>query len=193
MGIRSNPTVAAERMRSSAGRVLADRKAAAALEFALVAVPFLTLFVAIIETSGMLLTQTVLEGGVTTAARLIRIGSPAVLADSTASQATIAAAKTAFTHQVCSHSFSLLNCTNLTFDINSAPTFSAISQPTLNINSQGQVTNANFNTGDSGSAVIVRVIYAWHTTTPLLNDLLGISNSQTYPMQYTVVMRNEPF
>jgi Flp pilus assembly protein TadG len=180
-------------MWSSAGRVLADRKAVAAMEFALVAVPFLALFVAIIETSGMLLTQTVLEGGVATAARLIRIGSPSVLADATASQATIAAAQAAFTQQVCSHAFSLLNCSNLYLDVNSASTFGAISQPALNVNSQGQVTNANFNTGDSGSAVIVRAVYTWHTTTPFLNELLGMNNAQTYPMQYTVVMRNEPF
>ena len=169
-------------------QLIRNRDGAAALEFALVMIPFLALTQAIIETTVMAFTDAVLQNAVTEAARMVRTGQSSVTGGGGAS---------AFSTTVCNQLNGLVDCANLVFDLRSFTSFSAISIPVPDAN--GGTAGAVYNTGASsataGAADIVtaRVIYPYSFLTPGLSYFLGSSAGQTLPLVYTVVFQNEPF
>lgn len=162
---------------------------AVAIEFALVLIPFLGLTFAIIETCAMVFTDAVIQGAVTAAARQIRTGQ--VQAPPGTPQTQVTSLLQAFTQQVCNQSFGQIDCSKLSVDVHTFPTFASINLPPP-FDAQGK-PDTTFNTGGPNQVVTVRVAYPWNTITPGLSNLLGAGASQTYTMQYTVVLQNEPF
>lgn len=169
-------------------RLIKARDGAAALEFALVMVPFLALTMAIIETTVMVFTDAILQNAVTETARMVRTGQTAVLGSSGAS---------AFSTAVCDQLFGLVDCSKLVFDLRSFSSFSAISIPVPDAN--GGTDGASYSTGDSSSSsgtadvVTARVIYPYSFLTPGLGYFLGSSADQPVNLVYTVVFQNEPY
>ena len=171
-----------------------------ALEFAYIVVPFFGLTFAIIETGVLIFTETVVQGAIGVAARQIRTGQSGVLNSDTACGTPPAATMTAFRNAVCAGIYGQIDCNSLYFYVKSFTNFGAVSLPAATFDSQGNQVNQCFDTGGSsapsstGNAIVaVQVIYNWHTITPGLNYLLGASASQTYPIQYTMVFKNEPY
>lgn len=165
-----------------------SRSGATAVEFSLVMIPFLALTLAIIETSVMVFTQAILQGAVSEAARLVRTGQSSVQGSS---------GETAFSNDVCTNLFGMVDCTKLVYDLRSFTNFSAISIPVPDAN--GGTSGASYNTGVSSttagaaSIVTVRVIYPYSFLTPGLSVFLGSGASQTVNLVYTVVFQNEPY
>ncbi|HVI53262.1 MAG TPA: TadE/TadG family type IV pilus assembly protein [Candidatus Sulfotelmatobacter sp.] len=169
-------------------RLIKNREGAAALEFALVMVPFLALTMAIIETTVLAFTDAVLQAAVANTARMVRTGQTAVLGSSGAS---------AFSTAVCNQLYGLADCSKLVFDLRSFSSFSAISIPVPD--ASGGTSGASYSTGSSSSAsgaadvVTARVIYPYSFLTPGLSYFLGSSAGQTVNLVYTVVFQNEPY
>jgi Flp pilus assembly protein TadG len=153
-------TTAGTRRRNRFGAFIGDSKGATAVEFALIAVPFLALLAGLIQTFLLLFAQSVLENTVRASARQILTGQTQT-ADASL---TPAAAMAAFHQTVCNNANVLFSCTGLMVDVQVANNWSSANtgMPTLTYDSNGNVTNIwQFNPGNAGDVVVVRVIYLW--------------------------------
>jgi Flp pilus assembly protein TadG len=133
---------------------LGDRRGATAVEFALVATPFLFLLVAIIQTFLVFFAQQLVETAVNQSSRLILTGQ-AQAQSLTQSQ---------FAAVVCSNLPNFFNCNNLMIDVEVASSWSTANTatPTLTYDSNGNVNNAwQYTPGNPGDIVIVKVMYLW--------------------------------
>jgi len=143
----------------------ADRRGSTAVEFALVATPFIGLLVGIIQTFLVFFAQQLLETAVNQSSRLILTG------EAQAQNMN----QTQFASAVCSSLPILFNCNNLMIDVEVASSWTAANPgaPTLTYDSNGNVTNTwQFTPGNPGDIVVVRVMYLWPVfTAPLLANL----------------------
>ena len=164
---------------------LADENGATAVEFGLVAAPFLALLVGIIQTFLVFFAQQLLETVVAQSSRLILTGQ-VQSANMTQSQ---------FAQQVCNQVAILFNCNNLMIDVETYAAFSSAnaSAPTLTFNAQGQVTNTwQYSPGSAGQIVVVRVMYQWPVFLgPLGFTLSNLSNGNRLIMA-SAAFQNEP-
>jgi Flp pilus assembly protein TadG len=134
--------------------LLADRQGATAVEFALVAGPFIFLLVAIIQTFLTFFAQQLLETAVNQSSRIILTGQ------AQAQNMT----QTQFASVVCSNLPILFNCNKLMIDVEVAGSWTSANAgaPTLTFDNNGNVTNAwLYSPGNPGDIVVVRVMYLW--------------------------------
>jgi Flp pilus assembly protein TadG len=165
------------------GRLWRDRSGGAAVDFALIAAPFLAVLMAIIESSIVLLSGQVLQTATTNAARQIMTG-----------QAQNAAwSATQFKTYVCGGLTVMFDCGKLNIDVRAFAGFTAVNLPAVT-NADGTLTNAYvYQPGNPGDVVVVRLIYQW----PILASGLGIglvnsaNNSNT--LIASAAFRNEPY
>ncbi len=156
---------------------------AAAVEFALVAAPFIALLVAIIQTMVVFLAQRLLDEVVSQASRVILTGQAQT---SSLSQAQ-------FADWVCQKTVIFFTCSNLMVNVQSYASFSAASTstPTLTFDSQGNVTNSwSYSLGHPGDIVVVQVLYQWPVLLgPLSFNLSNLSNGNRLLVSSNVFKR----
>jgi len=162
---------------------LADENAATAVEFGLVAAPFIALLVAIMQTFLVIFAQQLLQTVVTQSSRLVLTNQAASMTQAQ------------FATQVCNQVRIIFDCNSLMVDVQTYASFAAgnTSAPTLSFNAQGQVTNSwQFNPGGPGDIVIVRVMYQWPVFGgPLGFNLSNLSNGNRLIMA-SAAFQNEP-
>ena len=154
----------------------------AAVEFGIVAAPFLALMFAIIETALVFFAGQTLETAVADSARLIMTGQ-AQMSNMSAS---------AFKSQICARLSSLMDCANgLDVDVSSYSSFASvnITNPIVN----GNYSNTTgYNAGHAGDIVVVRTFYQWPTfVTGLGYDPSNLNNKKRL-ITSTAAFRNEP-
>jgi Flp pilus assembly protein TadG len=151
---------AGKRRRNLFAAFITDRKAATAVEFALVAAPFLAIIAALIQTFLLFFAQSQLESAVRQSARQILTGQ----VQTQDASLTQAQATAAFHNTVCNNAAVLFNCLGLMVDVQVASQWSSANagMPTLTYNSNGTVSNNwQFDPGNAGDIVVVRVMYLW--------------------------------
>jgi Flp pilus assembly protein TadG len=165
------------------GRFRRSRSGATAVEFAIVAMPFIATMFAIFDVSLVYFAQSALENGVASAARQIRTGQ-AQTTNMTAAQ---------FKALVCTRVQPLLACDDrLMIDVRKFTSFGTIAMPPpLDVN--GNFTgNTQFQTGVAGDIVVARAYYAWPILTPSGNPYINMSGGRRV-LTASVAFRNEPF
>ena len=143
-----------KKRRSRCVALMADSRGATAVEFALVASPFLALIIALIQTFLVFFAQASLEAVVQQSSRLVLTGQVQ----------SLQMKKDDFKKAVCKQVVILFSCDGLMVDVQVANAWSSAntSLPTLTFDAQGKVTNVwQFNPGDAGDIVVVRVMYQW--------------------------------
>jgi len=163
---------------------LRDSKGATAVEFALVAAPFLALIIALLQTFLVFFAQELLESVVRQSARLVMTGQ---VQSQNLSQ-------TAFQQQVCNQVRIFFNCSGLMVDMRVANAWStadtSLLTPTYDGN--GNVNNMQFNPGTAGDIVVLRVMYIWPVMLgPLGFNLSNISSGNRLIMA-SAAFQNEP-
>ncbi|GLH75098.1 pilus biosynthesis protein TadE [Bradyrhizobium sp. SSBR45G] len=162
-----------------------DRSGATAVEFALVAAPFIALLIALLQTFLVFFAQQLLESVVQQSARLVMTGQ--VQAQTMAQDA--------FKQKVCDQVRIFFTCGGLMVDMQVASAWSSANtgMPTLTFDSQGTVTNVwQYNPGTAGDIVVLRVIYVWPVMLgPLGFNLSNLSNGNRQIMA-TAAFQNEP-
>ena len=151
---------AGKRRSSRFGAFIRDSKGATAVEFALVATPFLAILAALIQAFLVFFAQSVLENAVRQSSRQILTGQVQTQ-DASLSQTQ---AMAAFHQTVCNNAAVLFTCTGLMVDVQVANNWSSANtgMPVLTYDSNGNVTNTwQFNPGNAGDVVVVRVMYLW--------------------------------
>jgi Flp pilus assembly protein TadG len=164
----------------------ADRRAATAVEFALLITPLVMLILASLQLSLIFFAGQVLQGAAITSGRQLMTG-----ADQTAGMT-----QAQFQQAVCNNAPILFTCSNIMVDVESATAYSSISTstPTLTYNASGQVTNTwNYSPGAGGNIVILRVMYLWPVVGgPIALGLADQPNNNKL-LVATTVFKNEPF
>jgi Flp pilus assembly protein TadG len=159
---------------------------ATAVEFGLVAAPFLALLMALFQTALVFFAGRVLDETTEEASRYIMTGQAQ----------TAGMTQSGFANWVCGQTFALFTCNKFMINIQNYSSFSSASTatPTLTFNSSGAVTNTwSYNTGNPGDIVVVQVMYQWPIVLgPLGFSLSNLSNGNRLLMS-TAVFKNEPF
>jgi Flp pilus assembly protein TadG len=165
------------------GRFHRDQSGAAAVDFAIVLLPFLAVLMAIIESAVVLLAGQVLQTAATNSARMILTGQ--------AQNGNWGL--TQFQNNVCASLTVMFNCgSNLHIDVRSFSSFSSVSLPSAD-NCNGTANNYTYQPGNPGDVVVVRLIYRW----PIFASALGIGlvncAGNTNTLVASAAFRNEPY
>jgi Flp pilus assembly protein TadG len=176
--------LAMTRVRRLARRFLAKSGGTAAIEFALIAMPFFSLMMAIFETTVIYFASTTLEDATDVVGRMIRTGQ-AQEQGLTASQ---------FKQLICNQVNMFLSCDGrLVVDVRSFPDFQDVSFPPP-LDANGDLNNnTQFQPGAAGNVVIVRVFYTWKVITPVLGATLSNMSGGDRLLTAVTAFRNEPF
>lgn len=158
---------------------------AAAVEFGLVAVPFLALLFAIMETALVFFAGQALETAAADSARLILTGQAQMQKLDQAG----------FKSAVCSRIYGIFDCNGIKVDVRKYTSFSSINVPNP-IDENGNLTE-DFVYDDNTAPhaiVVVRLMYKW----PIVTSLLGLNNLSNMAgsnrlLVATVAFRNEPY
>src|SRR5258708_4815083 len=181
--LKSRVASGRKQLASAAGFVRRE-DGAAALEFAIVAAPFIALLLATVQTALAFFAGQVLESAVADSSRIILTGSAAGMSQST------------FATKACGKDQALFSCSRLMIDVQTASSFGAANTalPTLTFDGNGNVTNNwKFQPGTPGDIVIMRVMYQW----PVFLGPLGLSLSNesngNLLLMATAAFKNEPY
>jgi Flp pilus assembly protein TadG len=160
------------------------KKGSAAVEFAMLAIPFFLLLYAVIDTSLVYFATQTLENGVATASRQIRTGQ-AQAASMTQQQ---------FRTLICDQISMLLACdSRLGIDVRRFTSFSNVALPAA-LDQNGNLTgNYQFNMGAAGDIIVVRAFYAWPVLTPTFGQSLVNMNGNSRLLTAAMAFKNEPF
>jgi Flp pilus assembly protein TadG len=173
------------------GAFIKDRKGATAVEFALIATPFLALIAALIQTFLLFFAQSQLESAVRQSGRQILTGQ----VQSQDASLTQTQATAAFHQKVCNNGAILFTCAGLMVDVQVASQWSAANtgMPILTYNSNGTVSNTwQFNPGNAGDIVVVRVMYLWPVFFgPIAFNMANQANGSRLIMA-SAAFQNEP-
>jgi Flp pilus assembly protein TadG len=161
-----------------------DQSGVTAIEFGLVAAPFVALMLAILETALLFFAAQTLETAVSNAARLIRTGQ--------AQQQGFDADQ--FKEQICTQVMDLFDCdAGLLLDVRTYQTFDSVNL-TKPVDEDGNLdVDSTYQPGHGGEIVVVRAFYEW----PTFSKLLGLNFSNladgNHLIAATAAFRNEPF
>ena len=158
----------------------------AAVEFAMVSLPFFALLFAILETALIFFAGQTLQAAAGEAGRLIMTGQ-AQTANYTAAD---------FKNQVCARIYGLFNCqSGMTVDVknysNSFNNAAIGANTTPTTNGQFDSTKAGYTLGGPGCIQVVTLYYQWPVYVPLLG--LNYLGSNSHLLQATAVFKNEPY
>jgi Flp pilus assembly protein TadG len=162
-----------------------DKSGASAVEFALVAGPFLGLIAAIVQTFLVFFAQELLESVVQLSGRQILTGQVQ------SAQMTQAG----FQQAVCSQVVILFSCGGLMVDVQVPTSFSSAntSAPSMTFDGQGNVSNTwQFNPGNPGDPVVVRVMYLWPIFLGRFGFCPAVQSNGTCLIMATAAFQNEP-
>ncbi len=168
------------------------QRGAAAVEFAMVALPFLMLLFGLFEIMMIFFIQTTLESAVSEESRKIKTGQ---------ANAGPGISAAAFKAGICTRMGGMVDCTNRLFVmVQNQPAIGALPTPEADPNllvSPPYVANTA-----AGSIVVVRAYYMWPLMTPgistafkntVLTGPLGNLGSTNRMLVATSAFRNEPF
>ena len=157
---------------------------ATVIEFALIAMPFFLLLMALIEITTSYFAEVQLENGLEVVARQIRTGQIQ----------TQNLTEVQFRNLLCDNIAPLISCdANLYVDVRTFDSFGNVAQPAP-LNPDGTINPSfQFDPGTSGSIVLARAFYVWHVSTPIIGVFLSNMAGQGKLLGAAQVFRNEPW
>ena len=168
----------------SCRRFARSHDGAAAIEFGLIAAPFLALLFAIMETAFVFFAGQSLEYAAAQSGRLVMTGQADLNGWSQSS----------FKSQVCSYVVALFDCTNkLYVNVQKYTDFASSSTSAPMTNGQLDTTKMNYQIGVPGDVVIVQLYYQWPIYVSLFSNNLANQNGNNRLLIATNAFRNEPY
>ena len=170
-----------------AGQFRRDERGVAAVEFAMIGVPFFAIIFAIVQTTLVFLADQLLETAVTDASRQIRTGQAY---SGSINQAT-------FKQNICNRLMLqyLIDCSNLYVNVTTATSFSSISlaTPTIDTTTGKLPTTTTYNIGGSSDIVVVSAYYLFPTLFSNFGLSMADQSNGTRLLGAVAAFRNEPF
>lgn len=171
---------------TSLRRLRRDNAGATAVEFAIIAIPFLLILLGIFQMLVLFFFEQALQSAAETGGRLIMTGTAQ----------TSGYAQKDFKAAVCTAAGPAFNCGKLYVDVQSAVSFSSLNTAplVLTYDSSGNVSNAfTYSPGVQTNAVIVRVMYNYPAWWPKLMPFFSNQPGNNFLLTATSVLRNEPY
>jgi len=167
-----------------ARRFVRQQDGAAAVEFALVAAPFLALIFAILETAFVFFAGQTLEATAADSARLIMTGQAQTSGFSQAD----------FKSAVCARVYGLFDCANgMSIDVKSYASFAAVNNTAPVTNGVFDPTKMTYSASGPGCIQVVTLYYQWPIYVSMFSNNLANLNGNKRLLVATSVFRNEPF
>jgi len=159
----------------------------AAIEFGLVALPFIYMTIAIFELCVFFGAANTLEYALSVSARMIRTGQLQ------ASGATDM--EKVFKDDLCTHLYGLIDCNKIGLEAVTMDDgqFTTAGENHAQFNPDGSFKSQGFDPGAAGSVVMIRVYYKYYLMTPLFGKLFSTQPDHSMPLTSTVVLQNEPY
>lgn len=154
-----------------------------AIEFALLAIPFVFLMTGIIELAIMYGAATMLEGATNSAARLIRTGQL---------QQAGGDPEDTFRDAICEYATALVDCQDVGIEVVSVDSFFDVDGLEVEYDEEGNMEPRPFDPGGSNDRVLIRTSYRYNFMTPFIGPLLGGSDS-AIDFISTIVLQTEPY
>jgi len=168
------------------GRFIRDRRGATVIEFAILALPFMLLIFAVLETTISFTAEQVMANTTDTLSRDIRTGriSPATTDEA------------AFREMICERLevFVADGCPGLYFDLQSYPSFAAVPK-SIPFSAPGVIDTSGFRYDPGGTGAInnLRIIYEWPVITNIMQSrIAGLADGKMM-LYTTTTWQNEPF
>jgi Flp pilus assembly protein TadG len=172
-----------------------DDSGVTAIEFAMVALPFLMLLFGIMSVCLYYFANFTIENAVWQAGRGIRTGQLQQSQGAYSGAVTNEDRKTAFKKAMCDKAPTFFECqSKAVVIVQNNANFSSISQPSC-ANNGTMITEdvAGFNTGGAGAVVLVTVCYPWDFGGKLPFFKMGNLSDGSLLMQASVAFRTEPY
>jgi TadE-like protein len=189
-----------DRLKRARARVR-SRRGAAAVEFAILALPFMMLLFALMEVMLIFFLQTSLEAAVAQTSRDIRTGlsrpylPPAPPAPSSPPPSSVS--RSDFRNAVCARMWGMADCTNRLFIMVHALPAGTTTVPTGSWADGSMTRDASgdepFESSAAGQVVVVRAAYVWDLITPGLSAAFRNYGASSRVLVATTAFRNEPF
>jgi Flp pilus assembly protein TadG len=169
----------------AARRLVRHQEGAAAVEFGLVAAPFLALVFAIIETAVVFFAGQALETAAADSARLIMTGQAQMQGFDQAK----------FKQEVCARIYGMFNCDGSFYvDVKKHTSFASIgTAKPIDANGNLQTGDFGYQPGGPGDIVVVRLMYQWPVYVSLLGLNLSDMSGGKRLLLSTLAFRNEPY
>jgi Flp pilus assembly protein TadG len=162
-----------------------DRSGSTAIEFSLVAIPFVIMMLGIIEIAILYTAGSLLEGSTAAAARMIRTGQ--------LQQLNPADPEAVFRDALCANIRALVNCDNIQIEVVQLPDgFMDADDYAPQFDEDGNLIVRPFTMGTSSDVVLIRTAYRYPFLTPLLSPILGGASGSRLLMS-TLVLETEPY
>ncbi len=163
-------------------RIGRNRRGTAAIETAMLMLPFLMVLVGVFEIGAYIGQKSILEDAVKTASRQIATGQ------------INGSGKGTFLATIAANSFGLIDTSKLSVNVTAYPSFGAVPDGFSPLfDASGKAANQNFQTGSGNQVVVVQVGNWYAFVTPLLASVLATSSATASIVTTTLVFRNEPF
>lgn len=167
-----------------------DRRGVVAVEFAILAIPFLLLLIGTLELAVAYFTETLLQAALAEQVREVRTGAvqtsnPPITADD-------------FRQRVCDgmrEAVTTIDCDRLHIDMRSFPSFSASSIPNPPLDGAGRFdeTQLVFDPGGAERTIVAQGFYRYVIVTPLMRPLLQDLPDGERLLRTAELFRTEPF
>ena len=182
------------RAQGALGALRSDNRGFTAVEFAIVAMPFIMLLFGILSICLYFFTTFTLENAVWQASRAIRTGQFQQSQGAYSGMVTLDDRKIAFKQALCAKAPAFIDCTKAAVIVQSNTSFGGIVAPQCS--QEGTVISpaaAGFDTGGASSVVLVTVCYPWSFGGQLPFIRLGNLSDGALLIQASVAFRTEPY
>ena len=154
-----------------------------AIEFSLLAIPYLFVSLGIIELSIMYASASLLEGATGSAARQVRTGQL---------QQALGDPATNFRDSICSYATILIDCNDVEIEVIPMDTYADFDSFAPVYDGDGNLVSQGFDAGGSDEIILIRTAYRYEMMTPVIGRLLaGADNSRLF--MSTLVLQTEPY
>ncbi len=172
-------------MRNIWGRWVKGICGVAAVEFALIGLPFVLMTVGVVEMALIFTSQSVLQNATFSAARLIRTGQ--------LQQGQMGDPEQAFRTAVCDFAELAIQCDNIQFSVSRLDDFSDADDMQPEFDDEGNLENTEFDPGAENDVVLIRVVYNYPITTPIMQQVMSDVDGNRRGLISTIILQTEPY
>ena len=171
------------RLRAVLARLRRDASGVAAIEFALLAMPFFLLVFAILETSAVFMGEMTLNQAVARASRLVRTGEVA----------SAALTEAEFKRKLCDEITLLLSCDKISIDLRTYTKFSDVPKTAPVTGGVLDTASFRFDKVQPGKIIVLRAFYRWPLFADILRREMSNLGDGSHLIMSVAVMKTEPF
>lgn len=154
-----------------------------AIEFAILALPFIMMIFAVLETALVFLGELTLDQAVERVARIVRTGEAQ----------TSGMTEAQFRQALCNEVSMLMNCSGLSIDLRTYPNYASLPSAPPKKNGDLDTTGFAYAPGGANTIIALRVFYKWPIFTDIMRASLSDMRDGSHLITATAAFKTEPY